>query len=100
MKWHLQNICIAVQEAQEARENSEINGGDDDADDDAPLEDRPSRREAMEAVSVLQRYTHEIDEPFARKLEVILASFGRQTRLEATHAMHDTQITQFFQRSK
>jgi hypothetical protein len=38
-------------------------------------------------------YVADINEPFARKLEGILASFGRQTRLEEAQLFEPTHIT-------
>ncbi|KAF5340804.1 hypothetical protein D9758_017656 [Tetrapyrgos nigripes] len=75
---------------------AEINGGDDDVDDDAPVQPRPSRREALQAVSAIREFVRSMEDPYARKMEAILTSFGRQTRLEETQNMVDTQITDFF----
>ncbi|KAJ7576187.1 hypothetical protein C8J56DRAFT_900110 [Mycena floridula] len=76
------DIFQAVMDVRAARENAEITGGADDADDDAAVIIRPSRSEALKAVSTIQQFLSPVDEPFARKLEGLLASFGRQTRLE------------------
>lgn len=63
-------IYKAVMNAVNAREMSEVNGGDDDTDNDCLLADPcPSRCEAMAAVSVVQCCIWDVDEPFARKLE-------------------------------
>ncbi|KAF5350390.1 hypothetical protein D9758_012458 [Tetrapyrgos nigripes] len=91
-------IYDAVQKSMEAQESAAINGGDDDVDDDAPLQPRPSRREALQAVSVIQQFVRDMEDPYARKMEAILASFGRQTHLEETRNMVDTNITDFFPR--
>lgn len=53
-------------------------GGDDDADDDAVPDLRPSRCEALNAACIVQKFIAEIDEPYARKLKSVLASFGCQ----------------------
>jgi hypothetical protein len=42
-----------------ARENLEINGGDD-VDDDGPIEPRPTRRDVLKAVSTIGKYTNEM----------------------------------------
>ena len=51
-------------DAIEARENIDINGGDD-VDDDIPLEPRPTWRDVLKAVSTICRYTEDINEPIA-----------------------------------
>ncbi|THU78816.1 hypothetical protein K435DRAFT_699370 [Dendrothele bispora CBS 962.96] len=91
-------IFEAVMRSREAQECSTINGGDDDVVDDAPLEARPTRRDALQAASTMQKYFQDIDDPFARKLESILASFGRQTRLDEMQSATLTLITDFFTR--
>ena len=44
--------------------------------------DSLTRKEALAAVFILRSYVADINEPFARRLENIIASFGRQTRLD------------------
>jgi len=44
----------------------------------------------------LGSYVADINDPFARRLESILASFGRQTWLEEARALEPTYITDFF----
>ncbi|KAJ7758506.1 hypothetical protein DFH07DRAFT_958367 [Mycena maculata] len=41
-----------------------------------------------------------LSDTYACKLEKLLATFGRQTQLEATNAMLDTSITDFFTRTR
>ncbi|KAJ7798997.1 hypothetical protein B0H13DRAFT_1933427 [Mycena leptocephala] len=77
----------------------EINGGDDDVDNDADFEPRPTRREALGAVSTLLKYTASMDDNFTRKMEQLLSSFGRQTQLEETNALVTVPITQFFDKA-
>ncbi|KAJ7831605.1 hypothetical protein B0H14DRAFT_3713286 [Mycena olivaceomarginata] len=64
----------------------EINGGDDDVEDNMGFQPCPTRREALSATQTLRKYTETLDDGFARKLEQLLASFGRQTQLEETNA--------------
>ncbi|KAF5334080.1 hypothetical protein D9758_017665 [Tetrapyrgos nigripes] len=92
----MEDICDSVLEARDALQNSTL---DNDHDDEEIVEPPPSRRQALEAVSTLTRYISTIDDEFARKLESLLGSFSRQTRLEDIRAQHDTQITDYFQRS-
>src|ERR1700678_1893335 len=89
-------------DAIEAREKIDINGGDD-VDDDIPLEPRPTWRDVqvLKAVSTICRYTEDINEPIARKVEVILRSFNSQIRLDESHetnGMKNTILTDFFQK--
>src|ERR1700678_2955012 len=51
---------------------------------------------ALAAVSTLSKYISDLDEPFARKLEVVLTSFSRQTRLDASNSLQSTTLTDFF----
>ncbi|KAJ7713079.1 hypothetical protein B0H14DRAFT_3523586 [Mycena olivaceomarginata] len=90
----VEDICVS----RLAQENSDAAGGDDDHEDDADLSVPPSRREAFAAVSKLQKFTATLNDDFARKLEIILASFG-QTQLEETTSMKTVPITNFFQKA-
>ncbi|KAK0199905.1 hypothetical protein DFS33DRAFT_1457088 [Desarmillaria ectypa] len=53
------------------------------AQDSGPVEMRPTRKETLQAVMTVQKYIAEMDSSFAWQMETVLASFGRQTRLEA-----------------
>jgi len=74
----------------------EMNGGDD-VDEDS-IEAKPTRKEALTAAFTytLQKYVADINKPFACKLEGILASFRRQTRLEEVCAIGASYITNYF----
>ena len=61
-------------EMHEAEQMIEVNGGYD-IDDDA-MDQKPTHKEALMAAFALRSYITDINEPFARKLEGILASFG------------------------
>ncbi len=90
-------IFQAVIDGIEARENVEINGGDD-VDKDILIEPRPTRRDVLKAASTIGRYIDDLNDPLARKIEALLGSFNRQLRLEETSSMKDTTLTDFFQR--
>ncbi|KAJ7934359.1 hypothetical protein B0H13DRAFT_2305777 [Mycena leptocephala] len=62
-------------------------GGDDDVGDDADPTTRPTRREALSAAATLQSFVTTLGDTYARKLDALLATFGRQTQLEATNAI-------------
>ena len=87
-------IFEAVTNSHKAAQMLEIMGGDD-VDEDFN-DDKPACKDALAAAITLQKYVADINEPFARKLETILASFGCQTRLEESHALKPTYITDFF----
>ena len=93
-----EDICRAVMNARRAQENSEGNGGDDDADDDVEPEDIISRQEVLRAVSIIDGYVAGVDDPVARKMEGLLHSFRKQLHLEAERNMVATSITDYFER--
>ncbi|KAJ7820524.1 hypothetical protein B0H14DRAFT_2371988 [Mycena olivaceomarginata] len=90
-----EEIVEAVQKMWADREDGEINGGDDGHNDLLP-ELKPTRKEALQAVSTLQKYLADVDSSFARKLELGLATFGRETQLERSKALVSTSITDYF----
>jgi len=87
-------IYQSVIDAIDARENIEINGGDD-VDDDV-FEPRPTRRDVLKAASTITRYTDDMNDPTARKIEALLGVFNRQLQLDETRGMKDTVLTDFF----
>jgi hypothetical protein len=90
-----EEIVEAVQKMWADREDGEINGGDDGHNDLLP-EPKPTRKEALQAVSTLQKYLADVDSSFARKPELGLATFGRETQLERSKALISTSITDYF----
>jgi hypothetical protein len=92
-----EEIFHAVMAGHAAEEDMDIVGGADDEDDDAEILPRPSRRAALEVAIMLERYVSILEEPYARRLETLLLSFGRQTRLEEARNMTPTLITDHFQ---
>jgi hypothetical protein len=90
-----EEIFDAVQKMRSGEQDQEGKGGDDDDE----VEPKPSRKDALQAASTLQRYIADLDEPFARKLEVVLSSFGRETRREEARMMTDTLITDYLVRT-
>jgi hypothetical protein len=67
---------------------------DDDLDEAEEV--KPSRQEALAAALILSKYVADLDEPFARKLDVILANFGRQTHLATFNSLRPTTLTNYF----
>ena len=72
-----------------AEENLLMVGGVDNDDNDAEILPHPSRKAALEAAATLERYVSVLEESsgYARKLENLLMSFGRQTHFEETQSM-------------
>ena len=94
------DIFGSVMEAKKLRERNA--GGDESADDDgigmsesAPLAG-PTRTEALQAALSLRKYVATFNDPFTRKLEVMLGSFGQQTRAVEMQSMNDTKLTRYF----
>ena len=56
----------------------------------------PTRREVLKAVSTIGKYTKDLNDPFARKIEALLSSFTMQLRLEETRRMKNTVLTDYF----
>ena len=77
--------------------NTNIEGGDDV--DNVSLEPHPTWRDLLKATSTITRYTEEMDDPIARKLEALLGTFNRQLHLDETKGMKNTFLTDFFWRS-
>jgi len=78
-------------DAQQAQEDAPIN-------DDSAIDTLPTRREVLQATSIINRYIETLPDPLARKLEVNLASLGRQMRLEQSQLMTPTHLTNYFTR--
>jgi hypothetical protein len=90
-----EEICEAVLCAQKAWEEILINGRDD-IDDDAPTDPCPTCHQVLQAAVVINRYVDSLDSAFARELEAKLASFRRQIRLEESHNLTSTRVTDYF----
>ena len=94
-----EEIYQAVIDFKIERENAATNNvGDNDVDDDAPIELPPSRHEALQAKIAIEKYISTMDEPYARKLESILAEFAYSTRLVETQKMKVSLLTDYFAR--
>ena len=89
-----EEIRDAVLKRRENEQNADINGGDDGNNraDPAPV----TRREALAAIAVLQKFLVHDEDQQSRVLEGHLARFGRRTRREAAVGLQETEITQYF----
>jgi hypothetical protein len=76
-------IYRAVMDSIKARENIDINGGDD-VDDDSPMEPCPTRREVLKALSTIGKCIEDSNDPIARKLDILLGTSNRQLHLKET----------------
>lgn len=88
-----EEICQAVLAACNSQDKEPMG---DDVEDDAVMEPHPTYREVLQAATVITRYVEHINDPVARNLEAILASFGRRMRLERSQALTSTHITDYF----
>ncbi|KAI0249196.1 hypothetical protein BJV78DRAFT_1130098 [Lactifluus subvellereus] len=91
-----EEICQAVLAAQNAQEEGPINGGDDDVEDNTLLGPNPTYREVFQALSVINRHVECHGDPLSRKVDAILASFGRQMHLERSQSLVPTCVTDYF----
>jgi DDE superfamily endonuclease len=91
-------IYHAVMDSIKARENIDINGGDD-VDDDSPLEPHPTRREVLRVLSTIGKCIEASNDPIAHKLDALMGTFSQQLRLNETQSMRPTLVTDFFQKS-
>jgi hypothetical protein len=77
--------------------NIKINGGDN-VDEDIPIKPHPTCCDVLKAVSTINSYINDMNNPVACKFETILSSFSRQLCLEATKSLKETVLTDFFQK--
>jgi hypothetical protein len=79
-----EKIYQVVLERHKAEQQREINEGGDSDNNSKSMEKKPSCHKALSAALTIQKYVANLDEPFAHKLEGLLASFGCtcQTRLD------------------
>ncbi|KAF8437529.1 hypothetical protein L210DRAFT_3545894 [Boletus edulis BED1] len=84
-----EDIYEAVMDAKTLGEQSAASGAGDD-DPDEVVEPAPTRSEAIRAALLLQRYTKDLNDPFACKLEAMLGLFGQQTCRTELQGMKNT----------
>ena len=94
-----EEIFDAVMKSHAAQEESDVNGGDDDVDDNAVVVAGPTRQEALDAAAKIEAYLRDTNDPTARKVEALLVSFRRQLRLEESRSKAPTLITSYFTRA-
>ncbi|KAJ7189920.1 hypothetical protein GGX14DRAFT_572178 [Mycena pura] len=79
----VQDNYDAIVAAHDAQNKSDAAGGDDDVDDDSDPVAMTTRRKALNAAATLRNFVASVGDPYARKLEAIISTFGRQIQLEA-----------------
>ena len=57
------------------------------------VEPRPTRRDVLKATSTIIKYTNDLNDPLARRIETLLGSFNRQLRLEETRNLKDAVLS-------
>ena len=87
-----EDIYEAVMDAKAARDG--LDADDDDLQSNDTL--APTRAEALQAAMTLQKYVSTINEPTARKVEVVLESLGWATRTREMQGMKGTKLTDYF----
>ncbi|KAF9236007.1 hypothetical protein BU15DRAFT_50663 [Melanogaster broomeanus] len=92
-----EDIFESVMDAKMLRERN-AEDDDDDIDNSEPQAPGLTRREALQATLMLKKYVGTINNPFSRKFEVMLGSFGQQTRVAEMQDMKDTKLTDYFSR--
>jgi hypothetical protein len=85
-------IFNCVMDAKKFERNA---GGDVDDHIDIPAPAGPTRRESLKAALMLRKQVATPNDPFARKLEVMLGSFGQRTRRVEMQGMTDTKLTDY-----
>ena len=89
----VEDIFNAVMEARREDEAFQM----DDMDVEV-LEPLPTRREILDAVSVIERYIDDMNDPIARKLDSVLVSFRRELRIKESKSLISTKMTDYFRR--
>ena len=91
-----EDIFKAVMDSKAQHENAVANNGDNDIDNNTLIELPPSPHEALQAKITIEKYIETIDEPYAHKLESILADFASSTWLTETQKMKVSLLTDYF----
>ena len=64
--------------------------------DDEPFEELPTRKEMLQAMLLVCRYTKVLNDPLACMVETTLGSFARRICTEEMQSKKDTKITSYF----
>jgi DDE superfamily endonuclease len=91
-----EDIFDSVMDAKRFREGATNAGGDDIDDVDVSAPAGPTRHELIQAALMLKKHVATLNDPFSRKFEVMLGSFGAQTRVAGMKSAKDTRLTDYF----
>ncbi|KAH9979618.1 hypothetical protein BJV74DRAFT_780309 [Russula compacta] len=78
--------CDGVEPSPQAGYNDNLN----------PIQHFSTSCEALQAISLLTKYTDHVNDPLAHKLEGLLGTLSCQISLEQSKAMKDTLMTDYF----
>ncbi|KIK77770.1 hypothetical protein PAXRUDRAFT_165771 [Paxillus rubicundulus Ve08.2h10] len=84
------DIYQAVVDAKKAQEGLAVLGA---SNNDTPVEPVPTHNEALQAALLLQKYTKDLNDPFACKLEMMLGLFGQRVHTKEMQGMKDSKLT-------
>ena len=97
----IETIFQAVMDSVAVREKMEVNAGDDVDNDgneiDKPIEPCPTRRDVLKAVSTINWYIEDLNDPISRKFEALVGSFNRQLRFQEAKSMKESPLPDYFQ---
>ena len=93
-----QDIFDVVMEVKRVKEGSAALGTGDI--DDEPFEELPTRKETLQAMLLMRRYTKVLNDPLTRTVETTLGSFARRKCTEEMQNKKDTKITSYFLRKE
>ena len=93
-----QDIFDVVMEVKRVKEGSAALGTGDI--DDEPFEELPTRKETLQAMLLMHRYTKVLNDPLTRTVETTLGSFARRKCTEEMQNKKDTKITSYFLRKE
>ena len=87
----------------DAKELRKGNGEDDNingntCDSEADPSPSPSHSELLRAALMLRKHAGTLDDPFSHKLELMLGSFGQQTRVAMIQGAKNNKLTNYFTR--
>ncbi|KIK75217.1 hypothetical protein PAXRUDRAFT_173446 [Paxillus rubicundulus Ve08.2h10] len=91
-----EDIFESVMDAKMLQERNAEDNNNNNIDNSEPQAPGLTRHEALQAMLMLKKYIGTINNPFSRKFEVMLGSFGQQTRVAEMQDMKDTKLTDYF----
>jgi hypothetical protein len=90
------DIFNSVMDAKQFEENAGGDNGNGNGNGDDIALTGPTCREALQASLILRKYVASLNDPSARRLELMLGSFGQWTRAVKMQGTIDTKLTDYF----